>query len=249
MKKNRIFGRNLATLLLIVGSILFICLVVFLIYWPIEANNKKSKMSVSPFGMNNYNETIINNLSNYKAGSIPSELSIYTGETSKPISYTKFDKIDVTVKCTKYLQDGNAATFTISIKWNSTTAELVNAANGGNGTLIPDSSGYTVYAGIALASSEVGFLSYSTSTLKYKLVSSSSSDIQRTTEVKGLSYFPKTINSWPMMWPFNAKKSAPDAYVFVHFSYMQSGKTINENHILKYSYKDYVTSDTQGGIQ
>lgn len=248
MKKFK-FGRNLASFLIIIGSLLFIILVVFLIYWPIEANNQKKKYDVTPFLVTTNNDDRLKALSSYSVGTKPDSCTYTFNYKDVVKSPSKFDKLDVDFSCSKYHQDGNSATFTLKLKWNQNTTALVNSANGGNGTLNPDSSGYTVYAFICLASDEVGFISYSTSSLKYKLLITDTSEASRTTTIKGIKYFPKNINSFPMMWPFNSSKSAPDAFVLIHFGYYQSGKFIEENHILKYSYKEYVNDSTEGGIQ
>ncbi|MGM9969908.1 MAG: hypothetical protein ACI35S_05885 [Anaeroplasma sp.] len=149
----------------------------------------------------------------------------------------KFDLFDIDFYATKYDTDADKITFSINFKWTDNTSELCDHFNP-----FSNSNSYNIKAYICLASDWVGFTSYST-VLQYEFTKKTNVS-NRTSTLTGIKQFPQKVNTFPI----KVKVEAPDTYLYLNFKYDKGGKTIDNSYILKYTYNDYHTDKTIGGI-
>ena len=187
-----------------------------------------------------------------------------------------FNLFDFTFYATKYNQDyGKTKSddkglsygrvdFYTSFKWNANTAK---ACPSGSFDSLPVSStsssvsSYNVYAYVCLATDWVKYddkafaqySSYVNLTLSNKETSESTEGDKKYEEivptsqpyVTGISIFPYTASTWP----FGITKKCPDAYVYLYFiGKDEKNVTHTYRYILKYTYDEYHTDKTVGGI-
>ena len=104
---------------------------------------------------------------------------------------------------------------------------------------ISSSSTYYFKAGVALCSNWIKLDSYSTSLTSFAL------DSAKTLTVKCPNQFPAKASTWPI--PVTVE--SPDCYLYFYYLTQENGKEVKNSYILKYTYQEYMTSTTEGGIR
>ena len=220
------FGRNLGTLLIIIGGALVLFLLVFTPY--------------------SYITTAKNNdVTSYISGS--PNISVSGEDNVTRMKGSDFDLFDIDFYCTNWNIDEDQAKFHLGIKWNDNTSKLNNKE-----TLLQldssNSNNYTVRTGICLAADWVGYCEYST-TKEFAVTNSKTVQTYSSYRISGIEQFPSKANTWP----FKVNVETPNAYVYIYFGYYDTTnpnnlKKVWKTYILEYTYDEYHTSKTQGGI-
>lgn len=158
----------------------------------------------------------------------------------KRLDYKDFNLFDLDFKATSYNDretDGvQKVEFSLTIKKNDNTpTTLVNVSS---------SSSYLVQAGACLCANWVGLNSYTSSLYGYS-ESYLKNETSRTLSVTCKTQFPAKADTWPI----KVTVDSPDCYLYLYFRTQENGKNVNNSYILKYTYDEYMTSTTQGGIQ
>ena len=110
------------------------------------------------------------------------------------------------------------------------------------------SNNYTVRTAICLAADWVGYCQYST-TKEFAVTNNKAAQTYSSYRISGIEQFPAKANTWP----FKVNVETPNAYVYVYFGYYDTTnpnnlKKVWKTYILEYTYDEYHTSATQGGI-
>ena len=159
-------------------------------------------------------------------------------EKAKRMKGSSFKEMDVEFYCSKYDVEGNTATFSLNIIWNENTSNLSDNSE----KLEIVSGSNTVEAYVALCADWVSFETYSTSQ-KFK-VAPEHTALPKTVSLTGINHFPKYAKTWPIA----VKVDTPNAYVYLRYTYLDSGNRITKIYILEYTYNDYHTDKTIGGL-
>ncbi len=159
-------------------------------------------------------------------------------DDAKRIDNKDFNLFDITFYATEYNDRENEkqqVVFSMSLKRNENTPT----------TLVESASGQTslVQTGICLVANWIEFESYQSSLSSFTN-SYLENNTSRTVTINCKTQFPAKAETWPI----KVTVDSPDCYVYVYFRTQESGKYIDNSYILKYSYEEYVTKQTQGGI-
>ena len=234
-RKHFKFGRNLGTILIILGSALLIFMVCLIIE-RVNAN-KKIMESVKPFSDTN--------TASVAADLDPDNVERYD---AKDFTYFKLD-----LQCSEYI-DGYDKTV---IKKKNKTTSLSDSEKDKVKFKIKiektdetdesklDSSSYVCYMAISLAKNKLGDENYSSTYKKFgsddNLYSTTYTNFAAITS----SYsYPVKIKSWP----YTTKISSPDAYVYIRYNALINGRLTAKEFVVKYTYDEYMTKDTTGAI-
>ena len=195
---------------------------------------------------------------------------------AKVINGKDFNLFDFEFYATKYNQDHGKTKsddkglsygrvdFYTSFTWNKNTEQICPSGSFENLPVSSTSSSissYNIYAYVCLATDWVkyddkAFAQYSS----YVNLTFKNTETETSTEeakaykaivptsqpyVNGISIFPYSASTWP----FAVKKRCPDAYVYLYFI-AKDGNNVKHTYryILKYTYDEYHTDATVGGI-
>ena len=282
--KNKLFGRNLFTLIFTVAAIVIIAFVAFTVQSYISTS---SNTRVEPFVTKSLSSTD-NSKENFSEG-------IYNIESSKTngieeMNGKDFDKIGLKFYCTEYNEDKGTASYQLQmyftdntpeeIKYNTkfsanvcmtskwigfisyaskTTSIIINTPyfkrvynsdvtkNPDDTYYVPDNNSRFGYR--EATSEEVN----NTNTNKYvyeataeeRIKENLNSPSKNTFSISNIPDFPAKANTWPI----KVKVSAPTIYLYLSYEYTEDAITKTKTYILKYSYKELMTSDTSGAIR
>ena len=199
-------------------------------------------------------------------------------ENTKVINGKDFKDFNFTFTATNYqnksdYKDGKpvkdlshgTVTFQMTFQWNAKTQEL--APNGFD--KLPTSassttlSSYNVYAYVCLTSDWASYEDkpvclYNSSNTQVLLEPTHTKDTNNnetdeyvintpsTVSINGISVYPFTAPTWPVA----VTEKAPNAYVYLYYIYKDANNKKVENRvILKYTFDEYYTKDTKGGIE
>lgn len=158
----------------------------------------------------------------------------------KRIDNKDFNLFDVNFQATSYNDresDGvQKVEFSLVIKKNDNTPKTL--------TNTSSTSSYLLQAGACLCANWVGLNSYTSSLSGYS-DSYLTNGTSRTLSVACKTQFPAKADTWPV----KVTVEAPECYLYLYFRTQENGKYVNNSYILKYTYDEFMTSTTKGGIQ
>ena len=156
----------------------------------------------------------------------------------KRIDNKDFNLFDITLYASEYNDRENEkqqVVFSISLKKNENTpAGLVETASGQTSL---------VQTGLCLVANWIPFESYQSSLSSFTN-SYLENNTSRTVTINCKTQFPAKAETWPI----KVTVDSPDCYLYLYFRTQENGKYVDNSYILKYSYEEYVTKQTQGGI-
>lgn len=214
------FGRNLGSLLIVMGGLFLLFLIVFIPYSYISTYNN-------------------NKVSMFKGETAPTDLVM---TNVKRIDADKFDLLDIDFSATEFNQKGDTVKFSLKIKWNENTTKLTDKFKP-----FANNSKYNVIAYVGLGANWVDYEAYSAKTS----ITLTNENINNNPVSKTITLSNKDIEKFPMKantWPVKVTVDAPNAYLYLYFNYDKNGKTHTNVYILEYTYDEYHTSDTVGGL-
>lgn len=146
-----------------------------------------------------------------------------------------FKPFNITFKATKYNDRAdekvNSVTFSVKVSKNDESPT----------TLVPltSNSSYYFKSAVALCSNWIGLNSYSSSLSSYAV------DSEKTMSVTLNTQFPAKASTWPIP----VVVESPDCYLYLYYRTMENGKEVLHSYILRYTYSEYMTDTTEGGIR
>lgn len=151
-----------------------------------------------------------------------------------------FNLFDITFQATSY-NDREAdkvqqVSFSIVIKKNDNTpTNMVETSN---------SSNCLVSTGLVLCANWISLESYQSSLSNFS-ESYLTNGTSRNVTLACTTQFPAKADTWPV----KVTVDSPDCYMYLYFRTQENGKYKNNSYILKYTYDEYMTESTQGGIE
>ncbi len=146
-----------------------------------------------------------------------------------------FKLFDITFKATKYNDRAdekvNSVTFSVKVTKNTDSPETL--------TPLTTSSSYYFKSAVALCSNWIGLNSYSSSLSSYAV------GTEKTMSVTLNTQFPAKAETWPVA----VTVESPDCYLYLYYKTQENGKTVEHSYILRYTYNEYMTDSTEGGIR
>ena len=149
-----------------------------------------------------------------------------------------FNLFDINFEATYYNdREDEHGTDTQTIKYSVKITKNDNSPS----TIIPisTSSSYYFKSAVAICSNWIGLDTYSTSLTSFAFETTKSISVKCTTQ------FPAKANTWPVP----VVVESPDCYLYLYFQTQENGKTVVNTYILKYTYQEYMTENTTGGIR
>jgi len=147
-----------------------------------------------------------------------------------------FNLFDINLEATYYndvdKQKGQKVEFSVSFKTNENSPEGL--------TTISSSSTNKIRVALALCADWIKFESYTSQLYDLKVDGTPKPNIT----VKCTQKFPAYASTWPV--PISV--DSPTCYLYLYYRTQENGKIVEKSYILKYTYDEYMTSSTQGGI-
>lgn len=274
--KNRLFGRNLFTLIFAIVAILIIAFAVTTIQ---SYTSTSSKTKVVPFETKNLNSTD----NTFTEGTYNTTND--KNNTVIRMNGKDFNEIGLFFSCKEYNEDKGSAKYELKMYFNDNTPEEVkyNTKFQANVCMSAKWIGFVSYANKSSTikiyapyySNRVKNVTDMTKTyyvedntsrfgyreateeeindaniFKYENILSSEEKAKQDTSkntftINNVVDFPAKANTWPI----KIKVSEPTIYLYLSYSYNENAITKTKTYILKYSYKELMTSDTSGAIR
>ena len=243
MSKNRIDntnekkrwrpGRNLLTFILL---ILIIIIIFFAIWIPSSISKAKKNGNVSVF----QNHANITNISTY-----------YDESKITRLNAGEFDKFDLTFSASEYedvldktyvkgntLTKGDKISFNVALSASSTDGIATFSQTNSDGS--STQSSYFAYAALCIAEDWIG--DYANSSYIAFTPTNLTNGTNKTVSVTSTVSYPAMVKTWG---PFYKTVKTPDVYLYLVYN---TSRQTQEQFIIKYTYKDYMTSSTSGAI-
>ena len=151
-----------------------------------------------------------------------------------------FNLFNITFQATNYndrTDEGKQnVTFKIVIERNENSPTL---------TYVDSGSTYLMKTGVCLHADWIAFESYQSSLSTYTDTYLKAGNTGKPTfSVPCKTQFPAKADTWPV----KVTVDSPDAYLYILYKTQENGVTTVNSYILKYTYEEYMTSSTTGGI-
>lgn len=151
-----------------------------------------------------------------------------------------FDLFNITFQATNYndrLDEGKQnVTFKVVIERNEKSPTL---------TYVDSGSTYLMKTGVCLHADWIAFESYQSSLSTYTDTYLKAGNTGKTNiNISCKTQFPAKADTWPV----KVTVDSPDAYLYILYKTQENGVTTVNSYILKYTYEEYMTSTTTGGI-
>lgn len=218
------FGRNLLSVLLVLGGLIICCVVALCVYMPVKAVVKyNSTLRVPYVSKNDYDST---------ATTDETYESTYNNDTSlkggvsklEQINASEFDAFNISFTSVTYVAE--SLKFTIKIEKNDKTEELIT-----NNKMTVDK------INLCITSNYSGFIDYASTKTSLKYNTSDSAHTYTYT-ITGRS-FPIKVSDFPIFRTIEK----PDLYVYAQYSYdAGTGKYITKCYSIKYTPTEYYDS-------
>lgn len=276
--KNRLFGRNLFTLIFAIVAILIIAFAVTTIQ---SYTSTSSKTKVVPFETKNLNSTD----NTFTEGTYNTTND--KNNTVIRMNGKDFNEIGLFFSCKEYNEDKGSAKYELKMYFNDNTPEEIKYNT-------------KFQANVCMSAKWIGFVSYATKTstikintpyysnrvknvndinktyyvedntsrfgyreateeeindtnvYKYENTLSSKDRTEQNTSISKNTFTINNVVDFPAKantWPIKIKVSEPTIYLYLSYSYNENAITKTKTYILKYSYKELMTSDTSGAIR
>ncbi|MCR5349610.1 MAG: hypothetical protein K6E20_01315 [Acholeplasmatales bacterium] len=230
-KKGFRLGRNLGTMLIVIGAVAIIFLTILMIERGKAWSDLKTNVTA-------YSDTD-------KASYVKDQIDL---DNVERVKYKNFDYMDIDFYCSLYTD--NQENYYVKKKSSDTcdnkdklTFKLTLSKNSNTGKPRTQ-DGYIAYANVGIAQDTIGDEAYSTTLKSYTdstIFSTSSSTFSVTSTVS----YPCKVKSWP----FSKTIKTPNAYVYLKYlTYDDSGNQEIKEFIIEYKYSEYMTSSSEKGI-
>lgn len=224
-------GRNLGTLLIIIGAVLLICLVVL----SVERCKAWSDLKTNVTAYSDKD----------KASYVKDQIDL---DNVERVSSKKFDYMDVTFYCKTYTDNQESYYVKKKSSDEATNKDQIifklKLAKNSNTGLQRSVDGVICYVNVGIASDVIGDEAYAT-----KLQSFTDSTMFQTNEV---TFTVNSTVSYPCKvksWPFSKTIKSPTAYVYIKYlTYDKNGNQDTKEFVIKYKYSEYMTSNSEKGI-
>ena len=159
-------------------------------------------------------------------------------ENTKRMDAKDFKLFDITFKCTYYNdREDEKGTDIQTVKYSLKVTKNLDSPS--SISPISTSSTYYLKAGLCLTADWIDLESYSSSLTSFAF------DSEKSFSISCKKQFPAKASTWP----FPVVVDSPDCYLYLFYNTQENGKTVQNTYILKYTYQEYITATTDGGIR